>query len=74
MVVGKLTPDNSKNVKVFKCHDTPIADEVAEYLGVKLGKMSGMLSNFIYILLPVDVQLKIAFEDSGELCRRRNEH
>ncbi|KAF0688778.1 Aste57867_19652 [Aphanomyces stellatus] len=41
---GKLHPDIGKTVKLFKCDDTPIADEIANYLGINLSKMA--VSNY----------------------------
>ncbi|KAF0747700.1 hypothetical protein AaE_007626 [Aphanomyces astaci] len=37
---GKMHPNIGNTVKLFKCDDTPIADEIAEYLGIKLSDMS----------------------------------
>ncbi|TMW64110.1 hypothetical protein Poli38472_014227 [Pythium oligandrum] len=36
---GKMNPNAAKSLKLFKCADTPIADEIANYLGVKVNKM-----------------------------------
>ncbi|GAB9471996.1 Dead/deah box RNA helicase [Globisporangium polare] len=36
---GKMNPNSVKSLKLFKCADTPIADEIAAYLGVSLNKM-----------------------------------
>ncbi|CAH0490021.1 unnamed protein product [Peronospora farinosa] len=36
---GKLNPSAAKSMKLFKVADTPIADEIASYLGVKLNDM-----------------------------------
>lgn len=36
---GKMNPSAAKSLKLFKCADTPIADEIASYLGVDLNKM-----------------------------------
>ena len=41
---GKMHPQQAKSLKLFKCGDTPIADEIAEYLGVELNKMD--VTNF----------------------------
>lgn len=38
---GKMNPNSAKSLKLFKCADTPIADEIAAYLGVSLNKMEG---------------------------------
>jgi hypothetical protein len=38
---GKMNPHSAKSLKLFKCADTPIADEIAGYLGVNLNKMEG---------------------------------
>ncbi|EQC36051.1 hypothetical protein SDRG_06788 [Saprolegnia diclina VS20] len=37
---GKMHPDIAKSVKLFKCGETPIADEIADYLGVELSPMA----------------------------------
>ncbi|DAZ92981.1 TPA: hypothetical protein N0F65_004356 [Lagenidium giganteum] len=36
---GKMNPSTAKNLKLFKCADTPIADEIAKYLGISISKM-----------------------------------
>ncbi|KAG7400407.1 Ribose-phosphate pyrophosphokinase 2 [Phytophthora boehmeriae] len=36
---GKMNPSAAKSMKLFKCADTPIADEIAQYLGVNLNDM-----------------------------------
>uniref|UniRef100_A0AAV1UA65 ribose-phosphate diphosphokinase n=1 Tax=Peronospora matthiolae TaxID=2874970 RepID=A0AAV1UA65_9STRA len=36
---GKLNPSAAKSMKLFKVADTPIADEIATYLGVELNDM-----------------------------------
>jgi ribose-phosphate pyrophosphokinase len=38
---GKMNPSCAKSLKLFKCADTPIADEIANYLGVSLNQMEG---------------------------------
>lgn len=38
---GKMNPNSAKSLRLFKCADTPIADEIAAYLGVSLNHMSG---------------------------------
>lgn len=40
---GKMNPHSAKSLRLFKCADTPIADEIASYLGVSLNHMSGAL-------------------------------
>ncbi|TYZ60486.1 hypothetical protein PybrP1_007051 [[Pythium] brassicae (nom. inval.)] len=37
---GKMNPNSAKSLRLFKCADTPIADEIASYLGVSLNHMS----------------------------------
>ncbi|ETV98034.1 hypothetical protein H310_09330 [Aphanomyces invadans] len=37
---GKMHPNVGKTVKLFKCDDTPIADEIASYLGIQLSDMT----------------------------------
>ncbi|KAG6615525.1 Ribose-phosphate pyrophosphoKinase [Phytophthora cinnamomi] len=36
---GKMNPSAAKSMKLFKVADTPIADEIANYLGVQLNDM-----------------------------------
>lgn len=36
---GKMNPSAAKSMKLFKVADTPIADEIANYLGVELNNM-----------------------------------
>ncbi|KAG2768703.1 hypothetical protein PC129_g15883 [Phytophthora cactorum] len=36
---GKMNPSAAKSMKLFKVADTPIADEIASYLGVELNDM-----------------------------------
>ncbi|ETI52182.1 hypothetical protein F441_04610 [Phytophthora nicotianae CJ01A1] len=36
---GKMNPSAAKSMKLFKVADTPIADEIANYLGVELNDM-----------------------------------
>ncbi|RLN52208.1 hypothetical protein BBJ29_000775 [Phytophthora kernoviae] len=36
---GKMNPSAAKSMKLFKVADTPIADEIAKYLGVNLNDM-----------------------------------
>jgi hypothetical protein len=38
---GKMNPASAKSLKLFKCAETPIADEIAGYLGVELNDMTG---------------------------------
>lgn len=38
---GKMNPNSAKSLKLFKCAETPIADEIADYLGVSLNTMQG---------------------------------
>ncbi|RLN45031.1 hypothetical protein BBJ28_00014647 [Nothophytophthora sp. Chile5] len=38
---GKMNPSAAKSMKLFKCAETPIADEIARYLGVELNNMDG---------------------------------
>lgn len=38
---GKMNPASAKSLKLFKCAETPIADEIAGYLGVELNDMAG---------------------------------
>lgn len=40
---GKMNPNSAKSLKLFKCAETPIADEIASYLGVSLNSMEGAL-------------------------------
>lgn len=40
---GKMNPASAKSLKLFKCAETPIADEIAGYLGVSLNDMRGGL-------------------------------
>ncbi|KAJ0404333.1 hypothetical protein ATCC90586_007647 [Pythium insidiosum] len=36
---GKMHPNAAKTLKLFKCAETPIADDIAKYLGVSLNRM-----------------------------------
>lgn len=38
-----MNPNSAKSLKLFKCAETPIADEIADYLGVSLNTMQGKL-------------------------------
>lgn len=38
---GKMHPNAAKTLKLFQCADTPIANEIANYLGVEVNKMQG---------------------------------
>lgn len=42
---GKMNPNSAKSLKLFKCAETPIADEIATYLGVSLNTMHGACIN-----------------------------
>ncbi|KAL0590013.1 hypothetical protein ABG067_001980 [Albugo candida] len=58
---GIMNPASVKDLKIFKCSDTPLADEIAHYLGVSLNAMQ--IGKF------VDDETKIVIEENVRGCR-----
>lgn len=72
-----MNPASAKSLKLFKCAETPIADEIAGYLGVKLNDMKGVC---LLVIMERDREMwgctyggKCVFF-SAQLCGRRDEH
>lgn len=36
---GKMDQDRLESIRLFKCNNTPLADDVARYLGTNIGAM-----------------------------------